>query len=152
MSFVYPHAKHLAGTAGLDFQEAGGDFRIILLGSGSTAGTEEDETTLAGFTTLAELVATNYTTGGKTLDSQTFLKNATFDWSVFDADDLTWSSLGDAGSPTTIVGAMVILWQGSLNASNPVFYYDSDEPGLPASADGSDFVWSWNASGIARVV
>jgi hypothetical protein len=143
-NFVYNHAKHLALTGALDLSTA--DVRVILVMTNTTADTEDDPTTVAGFTTLDEFDGSGYSSGGVALTGEAVAKDAGNNRSEFDATDATFTAIG-AGT-RDVQAALAIVWGGSLGASIPLAFIDTG--GFPFTANGSNVVIQWNAEGILQ--
>ncbi len=84
----------------------------------------------------------NYTAGGKTLSGQDTTQDNTNDRGKFDADDVTWNSLGPL-SPAAPSHA--ILWNDSAASDELICYF---ELGTKAT-NGGDYSLSFNANGIS---
>ena len=85
---------------------------------------------------------TNYTAGGETLANQDATQDNTNDRGVFDADNVTWSSLGPlAGSATP---SDAILWDNSAAGDELICYW---ELGTTAT-NGGDYTLAFGANGI----
>lgn len=85
--------------------------------------------------------ASGYTAGGKTLANQTVTQDNTNDRALFDADDVTWTSLG-ALSPATPSDA--IIWNDTPTApADPLICYM--ELGTTAT-NGGDYTLQWSSS------
>lgn len=82
-----------------------------------------------------------YTAGGKTIANQDNTVDNANDRSKFDADDVTWTSLG-ALTPDTPSHA--IMWNDSAASDELISYW---ELGTTAT-DGNDYVLSFGANGI----
>jgi hypothetical protein len=148
MSFVYNHFKDRLGAAAINL--TAGNVRLIILLAGTSAATEDDVTSLGGFTALKEFDGSGYTQAtGTTLANQVWAKNAALNRSELDADDVTYTGLG---VPTGQVAALLLLyWTGTFAGSVPLGYLDT--PPLPvtfAGAANTLFV-VWSTSGILHL-
>jgi hypothetical protein len=139
-NFAYTEAKH--GILNGDIDLTGDDIRVLLVASGSTCGTEEDVTTISGFTTLSELSGTGYVR--KALANEIVNKDNANDRAEFDADDVVWSAI-NAG---TAIAALIYKHVTGDADSIPLFYIDSN---FPFVTNGGDFTLQWNAEGIAQL-
>ena len=83
--------------------------------------------------------ASGYTAGGKTFASKTVAQDDTDDEGVFDAADVTWTSLG-ALSPATPSHAIVLDTTTDMLVGYIVL-------GTTAT-NGGDYTVAWNAEGI----
>lgn len=100
-------------------------------------------------TVWADVSATEYTTangytaGGETLANQDVIQDNTNDLGKFDADDVTWTSLGPL-SPATPSHA--ILWDDTpTSPADPLIAYW--ELGTTAT-NGGNYTLQWGAAGI----
>lgn len=82
-----------------------------------------------------------YTAGGATLSSVTVTQDDTNDRGVFDAADVTWSSLG-ALSPAT--PSHCILYDDTHASDLLVAYWEIGS----TATNGGDYTIQWNANGI----
>ena len=147
-SVVYTRAKHqiLNGTIDMDAD----DIRCALLMNNTTADTEEDTTTLSGFTTLGEADDASYT-GQKTSGRHVFTSEAvnedtTNDRSEFDGEDITWTALANSTNP--LQGALIYKHVTNDTDSIPIAFIEFSSNQSPG---GSDFTISWNAEGILQL-
>lgn len=92
-----------------------------------------------------ELSGTGYTAGGAALANEAVTKDTTDDEGVFDADDVTWSSI-DAG---TADAAILYKNTGTPATSLLIAYIDSG--GFPIVTNGGDLTIQWNAEGILNL-
>lgn len=142
-SKVFNTAKAKLLDGGLDLDT--NDIRVALVMSNTTVDTENDGINfVSGFTTLDEMNGANYVR--KALTSKAVTKNDTNDRGEFDAADLTWTALG-AGT-RSIVGALVFRHVSADSDSIPVAFLEFDSP---VTADGSDFILSFNSGGIVQL-
>lgn len=91
-----------------------------------------------------EVVGAGYTSGGQTLANTTITQNNSANSSVFDADDLTWSS-----STITARGAILYKSTGVAANDNLICYFDF---GTDQVSSSGNFTISWNAAGIFDTV
>jgi hypothetical protein len=87
-----------------------------------------------------ELSGTGYSR--KTLGTKTITKDDTNNRAVFDAADLTWTSI-DAGT-----AAAVILFIFVTGDSDSILLLHIDNGGFPAITDGGDLTIAWSVNGI----
>jgi len=141
-SFVYTIAKVdvLKGT--IDFD--GDDIRVAAVMTNTTCDTEEDVALMNGFTTLDEMDGANY--ARIALLNEVVNTDNTNDRGEFDADNITWSSLG-AGT-RDVAGLVVYKHVTNDTDSVPICYIDSG--GFPFTANGGDLTIQWNAEGILQ--
>lgn len=144
--FAYTRAKRNIALGDIHFDSD--DIRIILLMTNTTTDTEEDKATINDFTTLDEFDGSNYSTGaGVQLANQAVNEDTANDRAEFDADNVTFSSIG-AGT-RNIQGCVILWWAGTFAASVPVLWIDSG--GFPFTANGGDLTVSWNLEGICQI-
>lgn len=145
MSFIYNEFKRALLRGEVDMQS--NDMRVALVMTNTTADTEDDVNTIAGFTTLDEYDGTNYTSGGAALTGETVVEDPTNNRAYFDANDLTFTALG-AGTRQA-QAALLYKFQTSLGASLPVAFIDTG--GFPFAGNGSNVTIQWNANGIVQL-
>lgn len=143
-NFTYTHAKHLLLTGALNLATA--DMRVCLVMTNTTADTEKDVSTFAGFTTLDEYDGANYTTPGAALTGEAVTQDDANDRSEFDANDATFTALGVGTRQCQ--GAIVYAFVSNLNASIPIAWIDTG--GFPFTGNGSNVTIQWNAEGIVQ--
>lgn len=88
-----------------------------------------------------QVSGTGYTAGGATLASKTLTQDNTNNKAVFDAGDITWSS----ANGFTARYAVIYKDTGTAGTSPIIAIFDF---GADKTASGSDFILTWNASGI----
>lgn len=141
MSFVYTPAKTRAMLAGLG---STGDMRVLLAMTNTTLDTEEDDENIADTTTLDEMDGSGYVR--KALASEAVSEDTANNRAEFDADDVTWSSLG-AGTRQM---AAILLYKHVTNDADALNFAYIDSGGFPLAATGADFTAQWNAEGIMQ--
>ena len=144
MSFVYTNALRAFGSAEIDLDTGGDDIRVLTVMSNTTADTEEDVTTVDGFSTLDEYDGANYVR--KALANEAMTADNTNDRGEFDADDITHTSLG-VGSRQA-VGHLLIKHVTDDTDSIPLAYID--DGGFPFDGNGGDVATAWNVEGILQ--
>lgn len=148
-SFVYTKRFTELLSGAINFTSD--DIRAILVDSGTTLDTEPDIDTFAGATTVSEITATNYSSGGSALAGEAVNEDLPNDRAEFDATDLTWASLGGAVNDT-IEAIVIYKWITNLNSSKPIAYLDSAAiSSLPLTTNGGDVTFQWNAEGILQL-
>lgn len=141
-AFVYTRAKTLLPKGLLNLHAGGDDIRVALVGTATTADTEQDAATMSGFTTLDEFTDASYSR--KALTNEVVNEDAANDRSEFDADDATWTGLtGD-----TAQGYVVYKHVTNDADSIPIAYRDFAAPITPG---GSDLTIQWNVEGIVQL-
>jgi len=143
-SFVYDNAKEQILLGTIDFSTD--DMRVALLMTNTTADTEKDKATIAGFTTVDDFDGAGYSAGGSALAGEAVAEDGANNRAEFDATNLTFSSLG-AGT-RQIAGALLYKFVTDFNSSLPVAWIDSG--GFPITANGGDITLQWNAEGILQ--
>ena len=125
----------------------GGDTVKVTLHTGYTPDIDtHDQWGDTGVSTTEYGTGSGYTAGGKTLANQATSQDNTDDEGVFDADDVTWTSLG-ALSPATPSDA--ILWDDTpTSPADPLIGYW--ELGSTAT-NGGDYTLAFNAEGIVNL-
>jgi hypothetical protein len=124
------------------------DIRVLLVMTNTTADTEDDVNTFAGFTTLDEFDGANYTSGGVALTGEAISEDAANNRAEFDANDATFTAIG-AG--TRQVQAMIVYkFNTTVSDSEPLIFIDTG--GFPFSANGGNVTVQWNAEGILQAI
>ena len=136
-SLIYNRGAELIAKNDLDFESATIDAKLVM--SNTTCDTEEDVLTLSGFTTIDECDGSGYV--DKTLANAAITRDDANDRIKFDADNVTWSSLG-AGTRTT-VGILIYEDKGSDATSVPIAYVE-----FPSAEThtGDDFPVNWHST------
>lgn len=141
--FVYNIAAKMLLDGDLDFN-APDDIRVLLLEAGSDV--NKDDTTIQAVLARAgtdELTSTNYSR--QALANEATSQDDSNDRAEFDADDVTFSGLVQAGSET-IVKYLVFLFVTNDADSVPILQADIS----PAVTPNGDFTISWDAEGILQ--
>ncbi len=130
--------------------------KVIPVGSGYTFNPDHTVADAGGANDVVdeEIVATNYTggwggSGRKTLSNKSWSVDNTNDMAVFDADPITWSSLGGATNDT--INAFIIVKEGGANDTTTrlIAYVDTVTSGtLPLTTNGSDVTITPDADGL----
>lgn len=121
-------------------ENAEGDtYTLMLLASGTFSAAH---TTLAAVTGAATeaTAGTGYTTGGQNM-AGVAVSTVTTNDAKFDATDVTWTASGG-----TIAAAYAVIYNNTDVNDPPVAWIDFG--GTQTAGDGTDFIVSWNASGI----
>jgi len=148
MSFVYTpfKAKLLKGEVDLDLPQ---DIRIMLikLKASTTTDTEQDTEFISSFTTLGELVATNYVR--KALAGEVVNQDDPNNRGEFDANDVTFTTLGGAANDT--IGAILLFRFVTNDADSiPIAYIDNAGADFSQATNGSDITIAWDVEGILQ--
>lgn len=151
VNFVYCEAiTEMMNAAGQDLDAGGTTLKLMLVMTNTTADTEEDVNTVAGFTTLDEYAGAGYTSGGVTLTTKALIETAGggahTGKTTLDADDVTYTAL--VAGARQIQAAVLIRWTGTTGDSIPLAYYEPT--GFPFTADGGDRTVRWPAGGFYR--
>lgn len=142
---VYNEAKNQLLRAGINFLSD--TFKLTLVMSNTTAGTEVNQNLMTGFTTLDECDAAGYPAGGVALGTQSVNEDAGGNRAFFDAADVTFTALA-AGSRQ--VAGMVLYKVTSPGANSfPVCFFDT--PGFPFWGNGSNVVVQWATAGVCEL-
>jgi hypothetical protein len=146
MAFVYTEAKRALLAGELDLNAD--DMRVLLVMTNTTADTDEDATTIGGIGTLDEFDGTGYSAGvgGQTLDNEAVAADNPNDRGEFDADDETFSGLGNG--TRQIAAGLLLKWITNQASSMPVAYIDTG--GFPLDPNGGDLTFQWNVEGILQ--
>ena len=129
-----------------DLDLATADLRVMLLMSATTADTEKDALTLAGFTDYDEANGAGY--ARELLGSETVTRDDANNRTEFDAADTVFS--GVSQGDTDIQAAMVYVHIDGTDANDyPAGYVDTG--GFPFTANGGDITLQWNAEGIMQL-
>jgi hypothetical protein len=139
--YTYAKSKIMSGDIDLDTDS----IRAALVMTNTTCDTEEDKQLMNAFTTLDEMDGANYVR--KVLASTAVAADEANDRGEFDADDVTWSSLG-AG--TREIAALVIYKHVTDDTDSiPIAYMYSTD--FPFPAVGATIIVQWDAEGILQV-
>lgn len=136
-------AKSRLMSALMDLDEAGDDMRLFLCMTNTTFDTDVD-TDNTGSYTLDEMDGTNY--ARKTLDNQAVSTDDANDRAEFDADDVSWTSLGNG--TRQIQGAGIHEFITNDAGSFPLCWVEFSATVNPG---GSTFSIAWNAEGIVQL-
>lgn len=147
--FVYNAFKELMVNRSLltgDMDESANTFQLALAMSNTTADTENDSVDfMDDFTTLDEMDGANY--ARKSLSNIVVTRDDDNDRTYFDADDVTWSALGNG--TRGIVGAVLILLVNDDTDSIPVRWFDLSSTGT--NPGGINFTVQFNSAGVLRL-
>jgi len=99
---------------------------------------------LDGGTTAQEPTDGSY--ARQTLSGLSATQDDTADQAVFDADDVTISSLTTAND----IQGVVVYKEATDDSDSPILFVidDTDDSDLPAETNGTDFVVEWSADGV----
>jgi hypothetical protein len=91
-----------------------------------------------------EVSGTGYSAGGMALANKTVTPDNTNDWSIFDADDLQWTT-------ATITGRFIVLYKsrGGASSADELIGYVDMGGNYTSTAGNWDFGWA--AGGILKV-
>lgn len=142
-SVVYNEFKRASAAGEIDLDAD--DIRIALMMTNTTVDTENSGiTTLSDFTALDEDDGANYVR--KVLASEAVNKDDANNRAEFDADDVTWTALGNG--TRAIQGVLVYKHVTDDTDSIPIAFVDFAADQNPG---GSNFTISWNAEGILQL-
>lgn len=139
---TYPTAANLLQKADLDLDTA--DLRVALLMENTTANSE-DAATVDGFTTLDEMDGSGY--ARKTLTGGTVTLDAVNRWSEFDADDVSFPSLGVG----TRGVAGILLYEHVTDDSDSIPLAFIDGGDFPYEAIGATLTVVWGDNGLLQI-
>lgn len=143
-SVVLNEFKRASAAAEIDLNAD--DMRILLLMSNTTADTQNDGVVnLADYTTLDEMDGANYVV--KALANEAVNKDDANDRAEFDADDVTYTALGDG--TRAVQGVELYKHVDGTDANDLacafIQFSTNQNPG------GSDFSIQWSAEGILQL-
>jgi hypothetical protein len=144
-NFWYTEACRALANKELDLDTD--DLRVLLVMTNTTADTEREATTIAGFTTLDEFNGANYSSPGIAITGKAIAADGTNHRANVTASAVTWTALG-AGS-RAIQAALIYKFSSTLGASMPIAFIDTG--GFPITASGADLTITWNAAGMLQV-
>jgi hypothetical protein len=159
MSFVYTPAKTSLLNGSFPYTTAA-DLRVILVMTNTTAGNaqSQDCATIAAIkavvsppANLDEFTGAGYSpnTGGQPMTGENVLEDATLNLAKFVASPTTFATIGGSGSaPRSLQAAIIIRWNASQDASQPIAYIDTG--GFPIATNGGDVTLQWNAAGVIQ--
>lgn len=136
---IYNNFKEQVMEGEFDLKTGGDQLKVMLV-SGHTPNIDT-HTTYANVSADEYGTASGYTATGKTLAGQDVTQDDTNDRGVFDATDLTWSSLGPL-SPALPTHA--IMYDDTHASDLLIAYW---ELGTTAT-NGGDYTLQWGANGI----
>lgn len=127
------------------------DIRVRLVMTNTTAdtddGTGRDAATIAAIT-MDEMDGASYPTGGGVLAAESVAPDTANNRGVFDANDLTFTTLGQG--TRKVQAAIVVKSIGQDGTDIPIYYIESGfDPPTGVDANGGDFKITWHANGIA---
>lgn len=139
MSFVYTEAKRALLAGELDLNAH--DIRAMLVLNTTTADTEEDVTTIAGFSSLAEVSDGSY--ARVSLTTEAVNSDNANNRAEFSSDTpISWPALTTGGT----VQAMILYRHVTNDADSvPIAFIDSG--GFPFSLTGANLSVNQNAEG-----
>lgn len=116
--------------------------KICLIGNGYAFNPDGNN----GYANISanEIVASNYSAGGETLTGKTVTQNDTADNAMFDAANVTWTSLG---APTAGTLAHAIIYDETVTApvADPLLIRFE----IDTQPNGGNYTLDFNAAGIA---
>jgi len=142
-SVIYNEFKRANAAGEIDLNAD--DIRVALLMTNTSADTENDaKVYVDDLTTLDECDGANYVR--KALANEAVNKDDANDRAEFDADDVTWTSLG--ASTRDVQGALVYKHVTNDSDSPLIAFIDFTSDVTP---DGTNFTIQWNAEGILQL-
>lgn len=144
-SFVYTEAKRAIANKELDLDSD--DLRMCLLMTNTTANTEKEKTTIAGFTTLDEFNGSGYSSGGVSVTGRSISSDATNHRANVACSNVVYSAIG-AGT-RSIAGALLYKFASALGTSIPIAWFDSG--GFPLPANGGDLTLAFTVDALLKV-
>ncbi len=130
-AFVYTDISHKLATGALDLSTV--DVRVRCLMSNTTAGTEEDVTSIAGFTTFDEYDGAGYTI--LDLASLAATKKDATDRTEIDGANGTFGATVSAGTRSITALQWYVRVDGT-DANDYPLAYDDTPPEFPMNGDG----------------
>jgi hypothetical protein len=146
-NFIYNISKQNLGSKAMDLRVSGDTFAVILVMTNTTCGSDHNSSTIGGFATLDEFVASGYTSGGITLTSQSLTQNNSQNRSEWLAANVTFTTL--AAGARQAQAAVIYKSTGTFSTGIPFVYIDTG--GFPFTGNGSNVTLQWNASGIVQI-
>lgn len=148
MSFAYNIAKYKFATGAANLTTLDTRIALLKMPASTTCDTQRDVSTLSGFTTLGELVATNY--ARKTLAGEAVTQDNTNNRAEFSVTSpITWTALGGATNDT--IGAILLFAFVTADSDSwPIAYIDNAGSGFNLTTNGSDFSINVNAEGLLQ--
>lgn len=143
-AFAYTRGKYLLAKGDMDWDEAAGDFRVLLVMSNTTADTEEDKTTISGFTTLDEYDGANY--ARVALANQVVAEDTVNNRGEMSADAWVYTALGVG----TRQAVGMVIFKFVTNDADSVPYVYNDTGGFPFDGNGGNVTITPNAEGLIQ--
>jgi len=136
---IYPKYKEALLTGDSNISLSSGTVKISLVDADTTA-----------YSSLNQFYSDLDANGIITTVS---MSNKTVTAGVFDADDVTFTSVTANTSLTDGIGDSLLIWIDTTdeNTSRLVAWLDTNISGLPITPDGSNVDITWNASGIFQL-
>jgi hypothetical protein len=149
VSFAYNIAKFKALTGAMNLESLDVRMALIKVPGSTTTDTEKDKATLSAFTTLGELVATNYVR--KALAAEDVVQDNGNNRAEFMVTTpITWTSLGGGANDT--IGAVLVYCHVTNDADSwPIAYIDNAGASFGITTNGSDFSVNVNAEGLLQL-
>jgi hypothetical protein len=144
-NFIYNEAKRLMADGAFDWDTD--SFYVRLVMTNTTADTEDDKNTWAGFTTPDEYNGSGYPSGGQAIAAAVINEDAANDRAELDGTDTTFTSLG-AGT-RQCQAAVIVKYVDGAGGDIPIAYIDTG--GFPWTGNGGNVTLQWNAEGILQV-
>ncbi len=141
-SFAYTRALNNIMEAGINFNSA--DVRCMLVMTNTTVDTQEDTTTISGFTTLDEYDGSGYSR--QTLSSKLVTENTTNNRAEFSFANVTFSSV--AAGTRAAEGALFYLHVTNDSDSVPLWF---DDFASNITGDGGDIELQVPANGALHL-
>lgn len=145
MAFAYTPYKRQILDGTINHDTAGDDIRVLLVGTLTTADTEQDTEFLSAFTTLDETIATSYVR--QALANEVVNQDDPNDRAEFDADDVAFGALGNGVNEQ--VDAAVYFKFVTVDADSPAMVF-VDTGGFPFTTNGGTVTIQHNAEGIIQ--
>jgi hypothetical protein len=136
-NFVYTRAKKLTVDGGLNWGT--NDIRALFVMTNSTADTQEDTTTISGFTTLDEFDGPSYGRKNLSIVTAESTGNNTASASI---STITWPSLG-VGS-RSVKGLLIFKFVSGDSTNVPLLWIDTG--GFPITPENTDVIVSFTTA------
>jgi hypothetical protein len=144
-NFIYNEFKRALAAGEIDWETA--TVKVMLVRTGSTAGSERSADNLAAFTTINRYNGSGY--ADQAVTGRVLQENAGANRVELLAGNTTFPTLNGLTPPNEAIGAVYYVeFSGSDAGRMPAIWFDSS---FPFNGSGSDVTLRPNAAGLAQL-